>query len=106
MKRVMRVLVAFRDELDHDQLKEDDMEALRDINAAYEKWERRVKAEGKTEGKTEGSRETLIKAIQTFCQRCEIDLTEERRAQLASCEPDELESLLVEIGLSHKWPSG
>ena len=116
VERVMRVLVVFKEELDQDQLEEDEMEALRDIDAAYEAWERRVKAEGKAEGraegkaegkvegKAEGNREGLIRAIRSLCHRYEIELTGERIAQLETQSDEQLLRVLAEISDSHQWP--
>ena len=96
VERVMRVLVVFKGELDQDQLEEDEMEALRDIDAAYEAWERRVKAEGDRAG--------FIRAIRTLCHSLEIELTDERIAQLAKWDDEQLVSTLSHIGKSRNWP--
>ncbi|MCG8422245.1 MAG: hypothetical protein MJE77_30355 [Proteobacteria bacterium] len=95
-ERVMRVLVVFGKELNHDELKETDMEALQDIEAAYTEWKRQVRAEA--------NRETLIDMIRSLCQRFEVELTDKRLAQLASWDADQLKELSLEISASHKWP--
>ncbi len=96
VERVMRVLVVFGRELKQDQLEEDDMEALRDIDAAYDKWKREVS--------NEASRDTLIKAIRSLCVPLGIELTDERQAQLVSWDVAELEAALLAISTSHEWP--
>ena len=91
-ERIMHVLVVFGKELPQDDLEENDMEALRDIEAAYSDWERRVKAEAK--------RETLVR----ICNHFQIKLTEDRMAQIANCSTQQLDDLLVEISATREWP--
>ena len=91
-ERIMHVLVVFGKELPQDDLEENDMEALRDIEAAYSDWERRVKADAQ--------RETLVR----ICNRFQIELTEDRLAQIANCSTQQLDDLLVEISASREWP--
>ena len=89
---VMHVLIAFKNELHEDQLEEEEMEALRDIDAAYAEWEREVK--------TEENREI----IRLLCQQFEIELTDERLAQMATWTPDQLKQALMKISAVHEWP--
>lgn len=98
-ERVMHVLVAFANELPQDPT-EEDMQSLQDIEAAYSKWERRVKAEGKAEGRAEGKRESL----RMLCECFGIELTDERLEQVANSDAQQLDVLLKEISTSHKWP--
>lgn len=79
-ERVLHVLVVFRRESNQDRLEEADMEVLRDIEAAYDEWERQVKAEAKAEA----NRETLIDMIRALCERFQIELTADRLAQLTT----------------------
>jgi len=98
---VMHVLVEFSRELDQDQLEEDDMEALRDIDAAYDEWRRHLEDE-MTEKVTQKVRRNTIREL---CQDLEIELTEERLAQLEAWDVDQLGRVLRQISVSHEWPS-
>ena len=96
-ERVRRVLLVFRRELDQDQPKEaDDMEALRDIDAAYEKWER-----GVLRAARHGA---LADAIRALCSQFDIALTDQRQVRLEAMDPGELQQQLVRISVSRVWP--
>ncbi|MEM9490596.1 MAG: hypothetical protein AAGC55_15730 [Myxococcota bacterium] len=56
-EQVMRVLIVFRGEIDQHQLEEDDMNTMRDIDAIYAEWRRKVLAEGHEKGREAGRRE-------------------------------------------------
>ena len=98
---VMHVLVEFRKELNQDQLEEDDMEALRDMDAAFEEWDRQRKAEWRQEVR----QEERLNTIRELCQDLDIELTEERLAQLEAWDVDQLGRVLRQISVSHEWPS-
>ncbi len=95
-ERVMRVLVVFARELHQDQLEEDDMEALRDIDAAYDKLKRELTSEAHREAYTE--------SIRSICGAIGIELTDERQAQLAAWDVAELKAAVLAISTSHEWP--
>ena len=101
---VLRVLVVFRGELDQDQLEEDDMEALRDIDAKYEEWKQRVRGEGMAQGIEQGRREALLEAIEAVCRQLHLDLDEQQRHELRSMDADALQDRLVAISTSRNWP--
>lgn len=91
--QVMHVIVEFRKELHHDQLEEDDMEALRDIDTAFDEWYGQLEAKW--------GRDMICK----LCQDLEIELTDERLAQLATWDADQLRRALRQISISHEWPA-
>ncbi|MCG8423133.1 MAG: hypothetical protein MJE77_34960 [Proteobacteria bacterium] len=68
------------------------MEALRDIEAAYQEWERGVKSD------------LLIETIRSLCHRFDIELTHDRLSQMTTWDPEQLKHALIEISASRQWP--
>jgi len=124
------VLVAFRREMPQDLGEdEEDMEALRHFEAVYADWERRVKDEarkegrkagrkagrkegrkkglekGRDEGLRQGERLGLLESIEMLCNAFELELSDDRRAQLEASDTDQLKSLFVTISTTRDWPA-
>ena len=90
------VLVAFRREIPQDSMEEEDMDALRELEAVYTEWERRVEDKGERAG--------LIKGIEALCRVFDIDLSDARRQRLASWDVSRLEQVLADLSASREWP--
>ncbi len=91
------VLIAFRREISQAPIEEEDMDALRELEAVYADWERRVHNDGERTG--------LIEGIEVLCAAFDIELSKDRRQQLASWDVDRLKELLNKLGTLRKWPS-
>ena len=102
------VLVAFRLAIPQDSLEEEDMEALRELEAIYADWEQRLKEEahqaGEQDGHRAGLRDGLLESIAMLCMTFEIELSDERRAQLAGLEPSQLRELFAALSRTRRWP--
>ena len=75
-----------------------------DVDAYYEEWERKVKAEAGAEAKAEAICEGVATGVRALCQRLDIELTHERNAQLATLNEEQLLDLLIKISESREWP--
>ncbi|MCG8420646.1 MAG: hypothetical protein MJE77_22230 [Proteobacteria bacterium] len=91
------VLVAFRREIPQDSMEEEDMKALRELEAVYADWEQRVKEEGERIG--------LVESIEMLCAAFNIELSEERRELLAGCDIARLKEVFAAVSTSRGWPS-
>ncbi|MCG8419018.1 MAG: hypothetical protein MJE77_13860 [Proteobacteria bacterium] len=72
------------------------MDALRELEAVYTEWERRVEDKGERAG--------LIKGIEALCRVFDIDLSDARRQRLASWDVSRLEQVLADLSASREWP--
>lgn len=90
------VLVALGPEMPQDQLEEKDMQAQWNYKEIYAEWEREMKEEGERAG--------LKESIEMLCNASQIDLSDDRRTQLESCDITELKQLFVELCSTHRWP--
>jgi len=77
------------------------MEAVRDMDAAFDEWYRQIK----DKATREGTLEALRIVFRELCQDLEIELTEERLAQLEAWDVDQLGRALRQISVSREWPS-
>ena len=119
------------------------MEALRELEAVYADWEQRIgllksieslyaasQVEVSDERRAEleacnvpqlkaihaelaqrvkgahqaGERVGLLKSVETLCAAFEIELSDERRAQLATLDLAQLEKMVVTISKTRSWP--
>jgi hypothetical protein len=105
--RVLRpVLIAFRGEFAQyrddfpDEMTEDDMDALQELETIYTTWERKVHDEGHEGGVKEG----LVVALEALCAVLDIELTDERRKEMAGWDVARLERAVDAIKTSRRWP--
>lgn len=97
VKAVRHVLIEFRQDFDQDQLEEDDMESIRDMAAAYDEWELRVRVDER--------RTNLVEAIEGFCEILGINLTSQQRQDMAGWDIERLESTAATLRSSRRWPT-
>ena len=76
------------------------MEAVRDMDAAFEEWFREIQDKAKR-GATQEARQDTIREL---CQNLDIELTPERLAQLKAWDADQLGQVLRQICVSQEWP--
>jgi hypothetical protein len=62
--------------------------------------------EGLAKGMDQGRKEGLRAAVETACELLNIELTEERRAHLATLDLPGLEALRAELKATKAWPAG
>lgn len=96
---VRNVVFEFRSDMHQDDLEgldEDDMEAIRDIEAAAAEWEKRMRSEGR--------RAAFVETIEGFCEILEIDLTDEQRAAIAGWDLAQLERVVAALRSTKRWP--
>lgn len=90
-QRLIPVVVAFRGEIPHDALETDIMNSLQELDAIYEKWERRVKDEGRAEGRAEGQRSMLRSMLLDQLGQRFGPLPDAIRARIEAAEVQELQ---------------
>lgn len=103
VKSVQHVLIEFRwdmDQDDHEGLDEDDMETMRDIEAAYNEWEHRVRAEERARTR----RADLIEFIEGYCELLGLTLTDEKRTTIEGWDVDQLERVVAALRSTKRWP--
>jgi hypothetical protein len=98
------VLVAFRREFPQDLMEEEDMEALRHLEAVYADIKREHVQEGMELGKEQGLEQGLEQGIEALCEVLQIELTEQRREELASADAERLEQVLAQLRTTRRWP--
>ncbi len=95
-KLLRHVLVAYRLEIEQDPEEEEDMEALREVEAIYEEWEKRTKEAGEKTGLTE--------SIEMLCSAFDIEISDERRMQLEDCDIPRLKEVFAALSTTRRWP--
>jgi predicted transposase/invertase (TIGR01784 family) len=77
--------------------------AIQNERGALSVAEKRGRQEGLQEGRQEGRQEGLRQGVEALCQVLGIELTEERRAELAGLGIAELEALLARLRERRSW---
>jgi hypothetical protein len=86
----MQLLVAWQQSLPPlEEQSEDERELTMNLERVYERWERKVKAEGRREGKIEGKIETQAEAILVVLEGRGLPVSAAQRKQVLACTDGE-----------------
>ena len=80
------------------------MEALRELEAVYAEWEKQVKDEAYQAGKQSGYRSGIIKSLELLGDAVGIEISDARRAHLATLDIPELKALMTVLSKTRRWP--